>query len=175
VLQDGLTALELDADEPLPDELKAFPRPYLLAIEEGACTYCGGVGNVMADGADAEKPCPICRGDGFCIGCNGDRVVVVGDRQAHLRRLERDRIWDEAVTREKLTRLELLRDELIDDDVDALRGHAEAEALQDREGDNMLEKARARVRDAFAAIHAAVEKRKAAGTGESKKTVKAPG
>ncbi|MHC4957427.1 MAG: hypothetical protein ACYTGN_03555 [Planctomycetota bacterium] len=163
VLQDGFAALELEEDEALPAELKGLTRPYLLAIEEGACTFCGGIGNVMAEGEkQPDKPCPICRGDGLCIGCNGDRVVTLGDRQAHLRRLERDRIWDEAVTREKLTGLTLLRGELVDDDVDALRGHAEAATLVDQSGNRLLDLARDRVRAAFVAIRNAVEKRGAA-------------
>ena len=179
LLQDGLAALELDEDDPLPEELRGFPRPYLLAIEEGACTYCGGVGKVVADGASdgaaGEERCPVCRGDGVCVGCNGDRVVIVGDRQAHLRRLERDRIWDEAEERERLTRLTLKRRELVDDDVDALRGYAEAAHLRDEEGDNLLGKADKKARAAFAAIQAAVKKANEARAADAEETLAAPG
>ena len=151
ILRDGLAALKLDKGDPLPE----FTRPYLLSIETGDCTYCGGLGSVM--NGRGEMTCPVCRGRKRCIACEGGRKVVIGDKRAHQRALERKQAWQEALRREALTHLKLRREKLLDEDVKALRGFAEIETVVDDAGDNLLERASARVAQAFKAIHDAVE------------------
>lgn len=157
LLRDGLHALELEDDDPLPASLAEFAKPYLLAIEPGKCTYCGGLGSVLR--GEEELPCPVCRGEENCVACGGDRVVVVGDKRAHRRRLERGRVWEEALRRERLTHLPLRRAALVDDDVEALNGQVEAEELVDEDGNNLLELARRRIERAYGALHDAVRQK----------------
>lgn len=151
ILRDGVAVLKLDKGDPLPE----FTRPYLLSIETGDCTYCGGLGSVM--NGQGEMTCPVCRGDKRCIACKGGGKIVIGDEQAHQRALERKQAWQEALRREALTHLKLRRKKLVDEDVKALRGFAEVETVMDEAGDNLLERASARIARAFEAIHDAVE------------------
>ncbi len=157
ILRDGMDRLELKPGDPLPASVAEFTRPYLMSIETGQCTYCGGLGSVL--NGQAEVTCPVCRGGRQCIACEGGRKVVVGNRKAHERALERHQAWEEALRREALTHLKLRRGKLVDDDVKALQGFAEAETLVDEAGDDMLERARARIAQAFLAIHDAVEQK----------------
>lgn len=155
ILRDGLATLRLDKGDPLPASVAGFTRPYLLSIEPGDCTYCGGLGSVM--NGRGEMTCPVCRGRKRCIACEGGRKVVIGDKQAHQRALERKQAWEEALRREALTHLKLRREKLLDEDVKALQGFAEVEKLVDEAGDNLLVRARSRIERAFKAIHDAVE------------------
>ena len=58
-----------------------------------------------------------------------------------------------------MTHLKLRREKLLDEDVKALRGFAEIETIVDETGDNLLERASARIARAFKAIHDAVEQK----------------
>ncbi|MHC4932868.1 MAG: DnaJ-like cysteine-rich domain-containing protein [Planctomycetota bacterium] len=160
ILKDRFERLENEAD-PLPGELASFPRAYFLNIDQGSCTYCGGLGEVR--NGTQEIACSVCRGRGTCIACNGDRVVIVGSERAHWVALERDRAWAVAVERSRLTGLPMLKDEIVDADVDALRGWREVENLEDSSGESLLSRARSRVEQAFRALTAEVA-RKAAET-----------
>lgn len=159
LLRDGLDALELPGDQPLPSPLARFTKPYLLAIEAGACTYCGGLGNVVS--GQEEMPCPVCRGGGRCVACAGRRTVTVGSKQAHLRMLERTRRWAAAQEREKLTRMPLRKGPLVDEDVDSLAGFVQAEQLVGEDGEALLLRARQKIRDVFSALHDQVDKHRA--------------
>ena len=159
LLQDGLRALELKDDEPLPSPLADFTKAYLFAIEAGACTFCGGLGNVVSD--KEEVPCPVCRGGANCVACAGRRTVTVGAKPAHLRMLERARRWAEAKTRAELTRMPLRRGQLVDEDVEALTGFVQTETLVDENGRGLLLRARAHVRKVFAALHEQVNRHRA--------------
>lgn len=56
---------------------------YLGAVGRGQCGACGGTGlDVKAEGAEIVA-CPVCFGGQRCVGCGGDRRVVVGDEPAH--------------------------------------------------------------------------------------------
>jgi hypothetical protein len=126
-------------------------------MEEGRCTYCAGLGEV--ENGPGEAPCPVCRGDGACVACGGDRVVIVGDPGARDRLLDRQETRNRAVDRAELTRQQVRESLLVDEDVEALRGYAEVEELSDEQDDDLLERARTRVERAFAAVKKAVESR----------------
>jgi hypothetical protein len=160
ILRDGFDALALGPDDPLPASVAEFTRAYLLSIEPGKCTYCGGLGQVWS--GESENPCPVCRGEKQCIACGGDGTVVVGDKEAHKRAFERTEIWEEALRREALTHLKLRRAQLVNDDVEVLSGFAEAEKLVDEKGQSLLVQARQRIARAFKAIHDAVEQKQPA-------------
>ena len=145
-------------DEPLPPALADYDAGYFRAMDEGTCTYCGGLGSVLVGGAKVE--CPICRGDEKCVACGGDRVVVVGDEGAHRRALERADARRRAEERARLTDLPLDRELLLDEDVAALRGYVEAEQLTDTRGNKLLERARQRAEKAFDLLHREYERRK---------------
>ncbi|MHC4224375.1 MAG: DnaJ-like cysteine-rich domain-containing protein [Planctomycetota bacterium] len=149
ILKDRFERLELEAD-PLPGELASFPRAYFLNIDQGSCTYCGGLGEVR--NGSQETTCPVCRGRSTCIACNGDRVVIVGSERAHWAALERERAWAEAEDRSMLTGLPMLEEEMLGADVDALRGWREVESLEDSDGKSLLARARSRVEQAFLAL-----------------------
>jgi len=160
LLKDRFTALELD-EGPLPGDLARYPRAYFLDMEEGACTYCAGLGKVVEGSNGTEVNCPVCRGDGRCVACGGDRVVVTGDESAASRLDQRQALWRRALRREAMTHLPLKRALLVDEDVDLLRGYREAEQIEDEEGKNLLERARERIEGAFAALDSALQARAA--------------
>jgi len=141
---------ELAADGPLPESLAAF-EPYFGAIQVGECTFCGGVGEVVAEGKEVE--CPVCRGDKRCIACGGGRAVILGDEGAHRRALERADARARAQERAVTADLKLNAEMLVDNDVDALRGYVEAEELRDSTGSNLLELSHERLKVAFRAVH----------------------
>ena len=147
---------ELTATGPLPESLAAW-GPYFEAIEAGKCTCCGGTGRVMEGGKDV--PCPVCRGDTRCIACGGTRSVVIGDEAAHRHALERIDERARAQERAAVADLPIDVEMLVDEDVSALRGHVEAETLSDARGDNLLKLARARLKNAFRALHEEQAKR----------------
>ncbi len=148
-LRDRFDALALPPAA-APPWLAAFPGGYFHVMDRGACGYCAGLKQI-GEGGEA-RPCPICRGDGRCILCGGDRVVEVGNEQVHRRLLERRREWEEGERREKLTRLALQRDRLVDRDVGELRGFLEAASIRDGEGRLLVERAREQLAAAFAAL-----------------------
>jgi hypothetical protein len=148
--------LQFESD-PLPGALGAFTIAYFRSMDEGACTYCGGLGEVLENGVDVV--CPVCRGEKLCVACGGDGAVTVGDEGAHRRELDRRRARDLAEARAEVTGLPLKRALLTDQDVEALMGHAEAETLTDEHGRNLLTRARARVKRAFEALDEARERR----------------
>jgi len=143
---------ELKEGGPLPAEVEDF-GPYFEAIDEGGCTFCGGIGKVM-DGAK-ETDCPVCRGKngGRCIACGGSRTVVVGDEGARRRTLERADARMRAFKRAEVADLTLNVEMLVDEDVAALKGCVEAEELSDSGGRNLLELAHERVMHAFRVLH----------------------
>lgn len=141
--------LQLESD-PLPGALGAFTIAYFRSMDEGACTYCGGLGDVIENGVDVV--CPVCRGGKLCIACGGDGSVTIGDEGAHTRVLERRSARELAEARAEVTGLPLKRALLTDQDVEALMGYAEAETLTDERGRNLLVRARARVKRAFQAL-----------------------
>jgi len=156
--------------EPLPGELASYPTAYFRAMEAGACTYCAGLGVVLENGV--KLPCPVCRGGRECIGCGGDRVVQLGDPAAHRAEVARLEVWQRAERRAAVTRQQIDRTLVVVEDVRALTGAQEAERLTDEQGRNLLERARARVTEAFRALQtqlgagAAGPGPAAAGTGE---------
>jgi hypothetical protein len=143
-------------EEPLPGALQAFPMAFFRAMDEGTCTFCGGVGSVLE--GEAEVDCSICRGDKSCIGCGGDRVVILGDPGAHRSLLERREVRRAADERSRLTGQPLMRTVLTDGDVAALRGFAEAETLSDEQGRNLLTRSRAKLDRAYLAVREEFEK-----------------
>jgi hypothetical protein len=151
-LRDVFAALDFeDEEEPYPEPLSDFPKAYFRAMEEGVCTYCAGLGHVME--GEAKVGCPVCRGRGDCVACNGDRIVVIGSAAAHRTRIARRDDWVRAERRARLTGLPLRRSLLIDEDVKLLAGFAEAESILDERGKPLLNLARQRVREAFFALH----------------------
>ncbi len=53
---------------------------YLQALGTGRCGWCGGTGTDPATATgESARPCPVCLGRGYCIACNGDRRVRMGD------------------------------------------------------------------------------------------------
>ena len=152
--------LQFESD-PLPGPLGAFTIAYFRSMDEGTCTYCGGLGEVIENGADVA--CPVCRGEKLCIACAGDGSVTIGDEGAHRRELERRHERDLAEARAEVTGLPLKRALLTDQDVEALMGHVEAETLKDERGRNLLARARTRVKRAFEALDAERERRGAKG------------
>jgi hypothetical protein len=149
---------ELKEDGPLPEDVAAF-GPYFEAIDEGNCTYCGGIGKVME--GTQEMDCPVCRGKngGRCIACGGSRTVVVGDQGAHQRALERADARKRALERAEVTDLALNVKMLVDEDVAAMKGYVEAEELCDEGGRNLLELAHDRVMQAYRVLHDARARR----------------
>jgi hypothetical protein len=143
---------EVDGRKPLPELLSEYGSRYFDSIDIGACTYCGGIGSV-ADGG-GKRDCPVCRGKQQCVACGGTRSVVIGDEVAHRRTLERTDARQRAQARAQAIDLPLNMVLLLDEDVAALRGHAEAESLCDEKGNNLLELARARLTAAVKALHA---------------------
>jgi hypothetical protein len=156
---DHLLGLHKDLAEgaPLPDSVLAY-GPYFDSIDVGNCTYCGGVGKVMSEGAETD--CPVCRGGERCIACGGSRSVVIGDEGAHRRACEREDARTRAQTRAAVADLPLKAGMLLDEDVAALRGYAEAEGLRDSAGNGLLEMAHERLKCAFRALHEEHDKRK---------------
>jgi len=150
-------------EEPLPGALAEFPIGYFKAMDEGACTFCGGLGAVMEDGR--EVTCPVCFGDKHCIACGGDRVVVLGEEWAHKRALARAEARRRAERRSEITQLPVDYAVLLRRDVEAVRGHEQAEALSDARGRRLLDRARERVRRAFAALREEWEHRDRTGAG----------
>jgi len=148
-MRDRFDALDLPA-APAPEWVAAFPQGYFHVMDRGACGYCAGLKQIGT--GTAVRPCPVCRGDGRCVLCGGDRLVEVGSEQIHRRVLERRREWEEGERREKLTHLPLQRDKLIDRDVSELRGHLEAGAVLDESGKRLVELARGQIAAAFAAL-----------------------
>ena len=151
IFNDMFTAVGVE-EGPLPGQLAEFPVGYFLSMDEGACTYCSGLGQVVVD--RAEVKCPVCRGGKFCIACSGTRSVIHGDEEAHNRRLRRSEERNSSERRELVTGLPLKRGLMTDRDVEALAGYAEAESIQDEHGRNVLERARARIKRAFRALSA---------------------
>jgi len=143
---------------PLPETLAPFGAGYF-RMDEGACTYCGGVGRVVEAGADVE--CPVCGGTRHCLACGGDRAVVVGAEEAHRRALARARTREDAERRARITDLPLNQSELLRGDREALQGYAEIEA--DPRCRALLEKSRTRLQQAFRALHAEYERVKREG------------
>ena len=160
ILKDRFELLASEED-PLPGALAPFPRAYFLNIDQGSCTYCGGLGKIR-NGSE-EAACPVCGGRATCIACNGDRVVIVGSERAHWAALERERAWAEAAERSQLTGLPMLQQEIMAADVDALRGWQEVEELKDEDGKSLLARARGRIEQVFKALTEEVA-RKAAET-----------
>jgi hypothetical protein len=62
---------------------KAVATRYLQSIGRGRCGWCGGLGFELR-GLEADKgsPCPVCFGRKWCVACNGDRRIRVGDLEA---------------------------------------------------------------------------------------------
>jgi hypothetical protein len=136
--------------KPLPERLGDFHQLYFRGIEEGHCTYCGGLGTIPLNGPGEGTSCPVCFGGKRCIACGGDRRMVFGDREARKRELRRAEERAHAERRRKLSGLPIDIDELLKRDVEALRGYAEAEKLRDTLGrDTLLDTASVRVRRAF--------------------------
>lgn len=148
---------EIELDEPLPEALGGFSLAYFRGMEEGACTFCAGLGVVLED--TAEVTCSVCRGRKQCVACDGDRVVVVGDSDAFWALKQRQDSRRRAEARADLTGLPLNRTALADADVEALAGFAELEQLTDDRGRRPLETARARAKDAFAKLRAEFDKK----------------
>jgi len=141
----------------LPEPLAAYNRAYFLSLEAGACGYCAGLGEVLENGGK-ERPCPVCLGSARCVACGGDRVVVHGDLEAHRRSVDRRLAREEAERRAELLRVPAPALELLREDLTALAGHAEAADLEDAEGRNLVDLARARLMRAFEAVQAAARK-----------------
>ncbi len=150
-MRDRFDALALPATT-MPAWLMAFPQGYFHVMDRGACGFCAGLKQIGE--AAAARPCPVCRGDGRCVLCGGDRLVEVGSEQVHRRALERRREWAEGERREKLTHLPLQRDKLVDRDVSELRGSIEASSIRDEAGRNLVDRAREQLAAAFAALAA---------------------
>ncbi len=148
---------ELDLEEPLPKSLAGFQLAYFRAIDEGACTYCAGLGAVME--GTAEVRCPVCRGRKRCIACDGDRGVMVGDPAKYRVLLARQDARRRAEERAKLTGLPLNRSALSDQDIEELAGYVEIESLVDDRDRSPLETARARAKDAFKKIRKEFDRR----------------
>jgi hypothetical protein len=148
-MNDLFDALKTE-DEPLAGPLASFPIAYFKGMQEGACSYCGGLKHVMKDGAEVD--CPVCFGGGKCIACGGDRSVVLGDESAAGRLQE----WREAVAqaedRSRLTGQPVEYALLLRDAVRDLRGYAEAEHLSDARKMGLLHQGRQRVEEAFRAL-----------------------
>jgi hypothetical protein len=132
---------------PQPGALAPFGAAYFEVMQPGACTYCAGLGEVV-DGV-RNVPCPVCRGEGHCIACGGSRSVALGDPAGWSRLLARREVWERAQDSAALTRLPINADELREADVRALHGYVEAEEPLS----GLLAKARARIDEAFAALH----------------------
>jgi hypothetical protein len=63
----------------------AGARAWLASARPGACGWCGGTGDDPAPADRESGDCAVCFGEGECIGCDGDRSVVVGQEDADLR------------------------------------------------------------------------------------------
>jgi len=133
--------------------LEQFPEAYFLVMEPGACSYCAGLGKVKQ--AEAEVTCPICRGQKMCVGCEGDREMVVGEEDAHRALLERQSEWARAKARSNLTHLPVRQSRLVDQDVEALTGYEQAEEIIDERGSPLLKRAQTRAALAFQAVQEA--------------------
>ena len=133
--------------------LAQFPEAYFRVMEPGACTYCAGLGKV-AEG-EASVTCPVCRGAKKCIGCDGDRELIVGDEDAHKTARERRLAWARAQYRSGMTRRTLRKSALVDKDVEALTGYVEAEEIIDERGSPLLKRAQARAALAYEALEEA--------------------
>ncbi|MCZ6573504.1 MAG: hypothetical protein O7C98_10105 [Planctomycetota bacterium] len=124
---------------------------FVLSIEEGDCTFCGGLGAVVERGEEGRE-CPVCFGGKRCIGCKGDRDTVVGhpaaERALQARLQERER----ARRRESATGIATRLEDLLAADVRALAGYAEAEDLRDAGNRRLLQLGMDRVRRAADAV-----------------------
>lgn len=149
MLHAGLKLHKLEND-PLPGPLAGFPIAWFRAMDEGSCAYCAGLGEVLS--GKEEITCPVCRGRKRCIGCGGDRRVVVGDVEARRRQMERAAAYASNALASEATGLEPSRREMVDADVAELRGFAEAEEIRDGGEGSLLARGRARVREAFQAL-----------------------
>jgi len=150
--------VKLDAKvEPLPGALATFPKAYFLAMDEGSCIYCGGTGAVT-EAAGRTGNCPICLGHKRCIACGGDRVVVIGDQFAYRKLTERTRARRLAERRAKLTDRPLVASMVLREDVESLRGYHELE--QYPLTGELLERARAKLEQAFRALHEETRRQK---------------
>ena len=133
--------------------MEAFPEAYFRVMEQGACTFCAGLGKV-SDG-EADVTCPVCRGAKQCIGCEGDRELIVGDEDAHRTAQERRVAWDRAKHRAGMTRRTMRKSALVDKDVEELTGYVEAEEIVDERGSPLLKRAQARAALAYEALEEA--------------------
>ncbi len=148
-MRDSYRDLEL-GETPHIGLLKQFPEAYFLVMEPGACANCAGLGKVRE--GDADITCSVCRGSKACVGCDGDREVIVGDEGAHRIQLARALARRRAEHRSKLTGLPVRRSSLVDEDVDALTGYVEAEEIKDSRGSPLLRRGIARAALAFQAL-----------------------
>jgi len=151
-LRDSYRDLDLE-DGGHAESLGQFPKAYFLVMEPGACSYCAGLGKV--DEGGAEVTCPICRGQKKCVGCEGDREMVVGEEDAHRAWLERKREWARAKARSNLRHLPVRQSRLVDQDVEAVTGYVETEEIVDERGSALLKRAQARASLAFQALEKA--------------------
>ena len=135
--------------------LAQFPVAYFRVMEPGACTYCAGLGKLNE--GEAEVTCPVCRGlnKNKCIGCEGDRELVVGDEDAHRTAGERRVAWARARYRSGMTRRTMRKSALVDQDVEALSGYVEAEEIVDERGSPLLKRAQTRAALAYEALEEA--------------------
>jgi len=133
--------------------LAKFPKAYYLVMEPGACAFCAGLGKVEQE--EAEVTCPVCRGGKKCVGCDGDREMVIGEEDIHMAWLDRQREWSRARARSELTHLPVRQSRLVDQDVEALIGHEQAEAILDERGSPLLKRAQTRAALAFEALQEA--------------------
>jgi len=149
-LKDLVEGMKLEEGS-MPEGLTGFPFAYFKGIDEGACTFCAGLGQVLE--GTAEVRCPVCRGRKRCIACDGDRVVIFADPRARWAARQRLEQRERAERRAKLTGLPLKRTMLVDEDVATLAGFAEIEALRDDKDRSLLVRARERVKTAFALLN----------------------